>query len=53
MIILDSDHLSILRYRQGERAERLIERLNRSPIPPTGYPPDASAWEIGSFVCRS
>lgn len=35
MIILDSDHLSILRY-QSERAERLTERLNQSPIQPIG-----------------
>ncbi len=27
MILLDSDHLSVLRYRTGERAVRLIGRL--------------------------
>ena len=36
MIILDSDHLSILRYQHSERAERLIERLNLSSIQPIG-----------------
>jgi hypothetical protein len=35
MIILDSDHLSILRY-QSARTGRLKERLEQSPIRPIG-----------------
>jgi tRNA(fMet)-specific endonuclease VapC len=34
MIILDSDHLSILRYHNSERALKLIARLNQAPEKP-------------------
>src|SRR5437667_10449527 len=34
MIILDSDHLSILRYHHSERALKLVERLNQAPEQP-------------------
>jgi tRNA(fMet)-specific endonuclease VapC len=34
MIVLDSDHLSILRYHNSERALKLIARLEQSPEKP-------------------
>jgi hypothetical protein len=34
MIILDSDHLSVLRYHHSERALKLIARLNQAPEKP-------------------
>ena len=34
MIILDSDHLSVLRYHNSERALKLIARLNQLPEKP-------------------
>ena len=31
MILLDTDHLSVLRFRQGERCARLIARMEAAP----------------------
>lgn len=36
MILLDSDHLSVLRFRQSERSRRLTERLQLSNDPVIG-----------------
>ena len=36
MILLDTDHLSVLRHREGERADRLARRIALSPDPVIG-----------------
>lgn len=36
MTLLDSDHLSVLRYRTSARGARLAERLANAPEPPVG-----------------
>lgn len=36
MTLLDSDHLSVLRYKTSARAVRLADRLARAPEPPVG-----------------
>jgi tRNA(fMet)-specific endonuclease VapC len=33
MILLDSDHATILKYRKGDRYHRLIQRMEASPEP--------------------